>query len=224
MTVSTKTTVTTPETNHLFLVGITGTMGCGKSTVTELFAQRGARVLDADKMARTAVEPGSAGWREVVAAFGQDMLLAGIDKGGFPALDRKKLAATIFSDPAKRKLLEGIIHPKIAAARVEILQEWQRELATGGQRIVVMEIPLLFETGAEDYCDLTLAVTCGKQQWQRLGGRQSMSDTTKAAAIAQQLPEVEKKHRADRTIDNSGSLAATVSQVEQLWQELIVVE
>ena len=209
--------------NRMFLIGITGTMGCGKSTVTKLFAKRGARLLDADQMARDVVAPGRVGWQEVVDCFGEQILMAAdesVTPEALPQLDRKKLGELVFADPLKRKMLEGIIHPKIAMARAEKLKKWQQELVSGGEKIVVMEIPLLFEVGFDAECDLTLAVICGNHQWQRLAERRTMSDEIKRAAIAEQLPEAEKKSRSDRIIDNSGSLDATDYQVELLWSEL----
>jgi dephospho-CoA kinase len=207
------------ENKRLFLIGITGSMGCGKSTVTKLFAQSGARVLDADQMARAVVKPGQVGWQEVVDAFGDGILSDEAVPRTLRALDRKKLAELIFSDPDKRQILESIIHPKIAAIREETLREWELELATGGERVVVMEVPLLFETGIDKRCDLTLTVTCGEKQWQRLDERKGMSDAIKHAAIARQFSEAEKKTRADRIVDNSGRLEDTATQVKMLWQE-----
>jgi dephospho-CoA kinase len=210
--------------NGLFIIGITGSMGCGKSTVTKLFAKRGTRLLDADKMAREVVLPGKTGWQEVVDYFGADILVA--EQNGDPLphkqrpLNRKKLGEIIFNNPTKRTILESIIHPKIANIKAETLKKWEQEIPQGGQRIVVMEVPLLFEAGLDDGCNLTLAVACGEKQWQRLSERKNMSATTKQAAIAQQLSEIEKKNRADRVIDNSGSLADTTAQVDKILEEI----
>jgi dephospho-CoA kinase len=218
--------MTTSTTNNsgLFIIGITGSMGCGKSTVTKLFAKRGARLLDADKMAREVVLPGEVGWQEVVDYFGEDILAYQNNGEAIPSkqrpLNRKKLGELIFNNPEKRKVLEGIIHPKIAKIQAEILKKWELELANGGARIVVMEVPLLFEAGLDAGCDLTLTVTCGNEQWQRLSERKGMSPAIKEAAIAQQLSEAEKKSRADRVINNSGDLADTVFQVDKLLEEI----
>lgn len=212
----------------LLVVGITGTMGCGKSTVTRLLAERGARLLDADQMARAVVEPGQPGWLEVVARFGEEILVEAASRGEgegaiqprFRPLDRRKLAASVFADPEKKRALEAIIHPRIEAMQQATLETWAAGLASGERAIVAMEIPLLFEIGVEHWCDLTLAVVCGPQQWSRLAARAGMDEATKKAAIAQQLPEEVKRGRADRVIDNSQSLEATRVQVDQLWQEL----
>jgi dephospho-CoA kinase len=116
--------------------------------------------------------------------------------------------------------LEGIIHPKVAALQSEILKKWQEEPLTEEKIIVVIEVPLLFEANLEKQYDLTLTVTCGARQWQRLVSRKGMSSKTKQSAINQQLTEAEKIRRADLTIDNSGTLEQTVTQIERLWERL----
>ncbi|MBF0195955.1 MAG: dephospho-CoA kinase [Magnetococcales bacterium] len=214
----------TPKKRGLFIIGVTGSMGCGKSTVTKLFANMGARLLDADKMAREVVLPGEIGWQEVVEYFGDDILLSSINGKELPykqrPLNRKKLGEQIFKNPAKRKVLEAIIHPKIVKIKAEILKKWEMELTNGESRIVVMEVPLLFEAGLDKGCNLTIAVVCGDEQLSRLSERKSMSTTTKKAAIAQQLSEAEKKSRADIVIDNSGDLAGTIFQVEKIFKQI----
>jgi dephospho-CoA kinase len=219
-----KMTASTINSSGLFIIGITGSMGCGKSTVTKLFAKRGARLLDADELAREVVLPGEVGWQEVVDYFGADILVAQKNAECLPynqrPLDRKKLGELIFNSPAKRKVLEGIIHPKIAIIKAEILKKWELELSNGGPRIVVMEVPLLFEAGLDAGCDLTIAVVCGDEQLLRLSERKGMSTAIKEAAIAQQLSEAEKKSRADHIIDNGGSLSDTSVQVDKLLEEI----
>ena len=214
-------------TRKLFVVGITGSMGCGKSTVTQLFAQHGARILDADAMAREVIAPATDGWREVVTTFGLEVLSGDRAEGGkLPPLesrpfDRKKLGAIVFADADKMQTLEAIIHPKIDQIRKETLQKWADQLGSAEWGVVVMEIPLLFETGLDRVCDFTLAVVCGERQWQRLQNRSGMSEATKKAAIARQLSEADKTARADRVIDNGGNLENTIEQVERLWQEIV---
>ncbi len=105
------------------MIGITGSMGCGKSTVTRLFAEHGARVLDSDRMARGVVEPGSVGWREVVDRFGES-ILAVPATGETPPIDRKKLAQVVFADPDQRRALEAIIHPRVARLRPVAGRGW----------------------------------------------------------------------------------------------------
>ncbi|MBF0448386.1 MAG: dephospho-CoA kinase [Magnetococcales bacterium] len=212
-------------TGRLFRVGVTGSMGCGKSTVSRYFARQGARIIDADQTARRVVEPGSPGWREVVATFGDSILQApssSDEAGGVRPLDRKKLAALVFSDPTKKNLLEEILHPKIEREHRQICLAWKNQLLAAEVAVVVMEIPLLFETGAEVEYDLTVTVFCGAdRQWQRLSQRSNMSDRDKRGVIAAQLSEQEKIARADRTIDNSGTPAQTLKQVVELWREVV---
>jgi dephospho-CoA kinase len=218
-------TITPPQPNQLFIIGITGSMGCGKSTVTQLFAQHGARVLDADQLAREAVEPGTIGWQQVVESFGGSVLQQprGNQTTEQPPLDRKKLGAIVFSNPKKRQLLEAIIHPKVETLREQQLNRWQQALPHGGERVVVMEVPLLFETNTHLRCNLTLAVVCGAQQWQRLEERTGMSEETKQAAIDRQLSEAEKIAHAHLTIDNSGPPKETAAQVDRIWRELTTI-
>ncbi|MBF0134409.1 MAG: dephospho-CoA kinase [Magnetococcales bacterium] len=213
----------------LFLVGLTGSMGCGKSTVGRLFADRGAWIIDTDLLARQVVAPGSPGLKAVVARFGDSFLEEGAEteKGARqPGLDRKKLADWIFSHPQDRVALETMLHAWILqAARDALLQRLGHRLEpeNGPATIAILEVPLLFEAGWDRLCDLTVNVACGQQQWQRLASRDTMSDAAKRQAMARQLSEEEKKVRAHRIIDNRGSLQATIDQVTRLWSEFQIL-
>ncbi|MBF0110868.1 MAG: dephospho-CoA kinase [Magnetococcales bacterium] len=203
----------------LFLVGLTGSMGCGKSHVGERFAALGAWLIDTDRVARRVVAPGSEGLRAVIERFGPSFLeVTGSET--LPGLDRKKMADWIFTHPEDRVVLESMLHEWILReVRDTLLQEFERE--TGGPvaktRVAILEVPLLFETGWDRLCDRTVNVACGCHQWSRLACRDNMSDAVKRQVMLRQLPEEEKNRRAHHVIDNSGSMEATSAQVHRLW-------
>lgn len=209
------------ETLHpLYLVGLTGSMGCGKSMVGHLLQQSGAWLIDTDQLARSVVTPGSPGLQEVISRFGTDFLQKNV--AGSPGLDRQKMAAWIFAHPEERIVLETILHSRILeAVRFELLQKLREHcvLPSHSANIAILEVPLLFESGWDRYCDLTVNVACASQQWQRLASRNTMSEAVKRQAIQSQFPEAEKNRRAHRIIDNSGPLERTASQVASLWSE-----
>ena len=226
-------TGTSPEANEahrtnsgtLFLLAITGSMGCGKSAVTRSLADRGARLLDADLEARAVLAPGSSGWFAVLEQFGPEILL-GYDpkqKTVLPAelstteIDRRALGEKVFYDPEARAKLEAIVHPRIIQRHALILTQWQKTAPPDSITIVAAEIPLLFETGSDKRFDMTVAVLCGEQQWPRLRERVGISTRTKQAIIRQQLPESEKQRRAHWSIDNGGKWDETERQIDHLW-------
>ncbi|MBF0423031.1 MAG: dephospho-CoA kinase [Magnetococcales bacterium] len=210
-----------PGLYPLFLVGLTGSMGCGKSVVGQMLSQWGARVIDTDQIARQVIAPGSAGLKAVISRFGSHFLERN-PASPPPGLDRKKMAAHIFSHPEDRIAYESMLHvwilQTIRAQLLHLLQSLQHATEIPTQ-IAILEVPLLFESGWDQLCDLTVTVACGQQQWQRLASRHSMSDTVKRQVLAVQLPEAEKKRQASHIIDNSGSLEATTLQVKHFWTE-----
>lgn len=209
----------------LFLVGLTGSMGCGKSAVGRLFADRGAWVIDTDLLARQVVAPGSLGLNAVVAKFGDSFLE--VEEGRQqPGLDRKKMAAWIFSHPQDRVVLETMLHAWILQAVRDALLQGLKGCQESDQcpaTIAILEVPLLFEAGWDRLCDVTVNVACGQQQWQRLASRDNMSDAVKRQAVARQYTEEEKNVRAHHIIDNGGSLEATTTQVIGLWSEFQIL-
>jgi len=193
------------------ILGITGGIACGKSTVTEFFRAEGATIVSADELAREVVRPGSDVLQALVAVFGPEILRPDGE------LDRPTLAARIFADPAARAKLNRITHPAIAARAEARLQELRRQ----GVPLIVYEAPLLFEAGAEHRVDAVLVVTIDEEeQLARLVERDGLDLPAARSRIAAQLPLAEKVARADYVIDNSGTLDATSAQVRTLWQEL----
>jgi len=191
------------------MIGLTGGIGSGKSTVAEMLRQLGAYVIDADEAARAVVEPGTPGLDRVVAEFGREMLKDG-------GLDRSRLAALVFNDADARERLNAIVHP--------LVREWvaQRvaEAAEKGTDVVVQDMPLLFENGLGDLFDSTILVYVPPAvQLERLVAR-GMDEADAKARIAAQLPIDEKKRLATYVIDNSGTREETRDQVGRIWTEI----
>lgn len=194
------------------LIGLTGGIACGKSTVAALLRARGAVVVDADEVARAVVAPGQPALADIAAAFGPTVL----DATG--ALDRPALARAVFGDPAARRQLEAFTHPRIAAESAVRLAEAQRT----GAPLVVYDAALLFESGRAEAFRPILCVTATPEvQRARLMARDGLDLAQAEARVAAQMPVAEKAARADRTIDNSGDRVATEAQVAALWRDWV---
>jgi dephospho-CoA kinase len=188
-------------------IGLTGGIGSGKSTVAALVSARGARVIDADVLARGVVEPGTSGLAAIVEAFGREVLRAD------GALDRPALAAVVFADPGARARLDGIVHPLVRARAVELLGEMPPDA------VVVQDIPLLVESGQGDAFDLVLVVEAALEtRVARLVAR-GLSDGDARARIAAQATDAERRAVADVVLDNSGSREELGKQVDRFWAE-----
>jgi dephospho-CoA kinase len=189
------------------ILGITGNIASGKSTVAKFFVEAGAQFLSADQLAREVVQPGSPVLQQVVGCFGTRVLQ--VDG----QLDRAQLADIIFTDPVARQDLNAILHPAIAELSALRLQQ----LNGNGNSLVVYESPLLFEAGAEGRVDRVLVVTVAPEvQLQRLMGRDGIDEGAARSKMAAQMPQNEKVRRADYTLDNSGSLEDCRKQVMDL--------
>jgi dephospho-CoA kinase len=192
------------------IIGLTGGIACGKSTVAGMLAERGARIVDADKIAREVVQPGSPALEEIAARFGREMIMAD------GSLNRKKLGELVFRDPEARKALEAIQHPRIRAIMLERMAQYERENPAG---LVVADIPLLYESGLETWFPEVMVVYVPREvQIARLTARDGLTREQAEARLQAQLPIEEKKRRADFVIDNSGTLADTERQVEAFWR------
>ncbi|NPV27589.1 MAG: dephospho-CoA kinase [Firmicutes bacterium] len=194
------------------VIGLTGGIATGKSTVAEILRQLGAVVLDADQIAREIVAPGQPAWREIVDYFGPEVLRSD------GTLDRPVLGQRVFADPVARQKLNAITHPQVRA-------EFERQLARLRQesldRVVFLDVPLLIEAGMNDLVDEIWVTAVDEQtQLKRLMERDGLSEAAARQRIASQMPLAEKVKVADRVIDNRGSITDTVSQVRKLWREL----
>jgi dephospho-CoA kinase len=194
----------------MLLVGLTGGIGSGKSTVARMLEERGAVVFDADVLARAAVEPGTPGHDAVVERFGSNVLLPG------GALDREALASIVFADPAARRDLEAIVHPEVRRLFAEGCERYQ-----GTDAVVVFGAPLLVETGMHTAFDVLIVVSAPvERQIERLMRDRGMSEAAIRARIDAQLPFEEKAAVADVLIDNDGSLEDLDGRVDRAWTEL----
>ena len=190
-------------------VGLTGGVASGKSTVARLLDELGAVVVDADVLAREVVAPGTDGLAEVVAAFG-----AGVVTGD-GALDRPALGAVVFADEARRRDLEGIIHPRVRARAAEI------EAAAPPDAVVVHDIPLLAETGQADSFDAVVVVDVPVgTQVSRMVEQRGMSHEDAEARVAAQATREERLAVATHVVDNTGSLEELRVRVAEVYADL----
>jgi dephospho-CoA kinase len=194
----------------MLLVGLTGGIGTGKSTVARMLEKRGAVVFDADVLARQAVAPGTRGFDQVVERFGPNVLAPG---GG---LDREALGSIVFSDPAARRDLEGIVHPEVRRMFAEGCEEYR-----DSDRVVVFSAPLLVETGMHTAFDLLIVVSAPvATQIERLMRDRGMAERDVQARIAAQLPLEAKAEVADILVDNEGTLEDLERRVDRVWRDL----
>lgn len=194
------------------IIGLTGGIASGKSTVSSFFRQKGAAVLDADQIARELSEPGGELHAEYVRHFGAEVL----QNDG--TLDRRRIGQIVFSDPQQKQWLDTVSHPAIRGELLRKLAQKQNEK----QRLILLDIPLLFESGWDKMADKTCLVYVNETiQLQRLMKRNGYTRREAQDRIAAQMPLEEKKKRADYLIDNNGSLTDTIRQAEALWREWI---
>lgn len=196
----------------MVVVGLTGGIGSGKSTVAGLLASRGAHVVDADAVAREVVAPGTAGHRAVVARFGPQVV------GPDGHLDRRALAAVVFDDGDQRAALNEIVHPAVRAAIAQRLEE----LAAAGSGVVVLEIPLLVESGRSYGESMVVVVDCPEEvALARLMEGRGMDEADARRRMAAQLSRAERRAAADVVVDNSGDRGDLELQVSSLWATIV---
>jgi dephospho-CoA kinase len=189
----------------MLIVGLTGGIGAGKSTVANMFAQLGALTIDADQLARQAIEPGSIGFDEVIAEFSPKILTDG-------DIDRQKLGKIVFKDAEKRKKLEAIIHPKVQ----EALASKIKSLSPGD--VLVYEIPLLVETGAAEKFDYIITVESDiENRLDRLFER-GMDEDEAERRIAAQASQAQREAVANRVIVNDGDRADLFAECARIWE------
>lgn len=191
----------------LVIIGLTGSIASGKSTVANILKEYGLPIVDADQVARKVVEKGEPTLQKIVEAFGEEILTENGE------MDRAKVGAIVFHDEEKRKLLNSIIHPAI---RAEMLRQ-RDEYIQNGEKAVVMDIPLLFESKLQHFVEKILVVTVDENvQLKRLMERNNFSEDEAMARIHSQMPLTEKVKQADAVIYNNGTLEETKQQVEKI--------
>ena len=195
----------------MFVAGLTGGIGSGKTTFASLLAERGAQIIDADALGRAALRPDQPAWHSVVSQFGDEILQANsLD------IDRKRLATIVFSDPNKLAALNAIVHPVIIRGIADRLER----LANSGE-IVVLDAALIAELGLEANLDALIAVTAAKDvRKQRLQGARDMDPLDIEARMEAQMDPDEVASRADIVVRNDGGLEALVSEADRVWGEL----
>lgn len=205
--------------NGLYIIGLTGNIACGKSTVLDILRERGAQVLDADHVTHELQAPGQPVYHAIVAEFGPSILST-------PAgpIDRRVLGAIVFADPAALRRLEQIVHPAVR----ERITTWLESVGSDSSQlptpnsqlpVAVIDAIKLLEGGWKQICDAIWVVTCTpEQQLARLLSTRSMREDEARARIAAQPPQADKVAQADVVIDNSGPLEATRRQVDAAWR------
>src|SRR6187455_1242338 len=194
-------------------VGLTGSIGVGKSFVTSIFAELGCHVLDADQTAREVVVPGAPGLTAITEEFGEEIL----NPDG--TLNRKQLGAVVFADEEKRQRLNHILHPFIIARQDEIMRAWEREDPHG---IGIIDAALMIESGGYRRFDKLIVVHCRPEvQLERLMLRDKLSRDEALRRINSQMPQEEKQKFADYLIDTSDGFESTRSRSVEIYQKLI---
>lgn len=198
-------------TLYMCVMGITGSLGAGKSTVAAMFGELGAKVLDADKIAHQQMRSGTACFRAILNALGKDILTAG-------KIDRKKVAACVFRDCKQLRKLERIVHPAVRRVILAKVKQYKRNRP---KIVVVIDVPLLFESKLNSHVDLAVVVKASRAK--QITRATKMLGITKAEAVRRlkvQMPLRKKIRLADMIIDNNATLKHTQKQVKQIWKKL----
>lgn len=196
----------------MMLVGLTGGVATGKSTVAKMFKQCGAVVIDADELARDVVKPGRAAWREIVKTFGKIALNP--DR----TLNRRTLGAIVFNDRSKLRHLERIIHPRVEREQARLTRQAARK---DPNALVIYDVPLLFEAGVDKRVDTIIVITADREtQISRLKKRNGLSRAEAIRRIRSQMPLAKKIQRADHVLNGTLPRPLLRRQVGQLLKDL----
>lgn len=196
------------------IIGLTGSIASGKSTVSSMFREFEIPVVDADQIAREVVCPGEKAYMEIIDAFGEEILLK--DK----TIDRKKLGSLIFNNKTKRSTLNSIVHP---AVRNEMLTQ-RDTYVRNGAKCVVLDIPLLFESKLTHFVDKTVVVFVDQvTQLNRLMNRDKSTEEEAKSRINSQISMAEKANMADKVIDNNGTIEQTSFQLREILKEWQII-
>lgn len=197
---------------HMFVIGLTGGIGSGKSTVSDMLRAKGAATVYADQIGHEVYRPGTPAWDQVVAAFGRQVV------GDDGQIDRRKLGQIVFSDPEARRRLDAITHPPMEQMMSERLEELRRQ----GTRVAVLEAAILIEAGWDHLADEAwVTVVSPDVAAQRSMERSGLSRERIEARIAAQLSNEERLKHAQVVIDTNCSLAEVAQRVDELWDDLI---
>ncbi|MCK5014638.1 MAG: dephospho-CoA kinase [Candidatus Omnitrophica bacterium] len=199
------------DTAKAHVIGLTGSLGSGKSTVAGMFADLGAKVLDADAIAHQLMRPGSVCFGRIVKAFGKDVLTAG-------KIDRKRIAKQVFHNSRQLRKLEKIVHPEV---RGSLLAKIKAYKSRKPKTVIVLDVPLLFEAKLDRDVDISIVVKASRTN--RISRATKLLRITKSEAqrrIKAQMPLRKKIRLADMIIDNDGTLKQTIKQVKQIWEKL----
>jgi dephospho-CoA kinase len=193
------------------VIGLTGGIGSGKSTVSKYLAELGAAIIDADKVGHEAFQPGTEAWREVVATFGRDILTPQGE------IDRKKLGAIVFDNPAALAQLNGIMHPKMGDMMKAQIDEYRRQ----GVAVVVLEAAILIEANWTPLVDEVWVTTAPESVvLERLKKQRGLAEEQTLARIRSQLSSEERLKHADVVITNEGNLEEVKARVKELWSKI----
>jgi dephospho-CoA kinase len=196
----------------MILVGLTGGVATGKSTVAKMFKQCGAVVIDADELAREVVRPGKPAWRAIVNTFGKTVLTA--DR----TIDRQALGAIVFGNRTKLRILERIIHPRVAREQARLTQQAARN---DPKAVVIYDVPLLFEVGIDKRVDTIIVVTADREtQIARLKKRNGLSRAEAIRRISSQIPMAKKKRLANYELDGTSPLKTLCGDVGRIFAKL----
>jgi len=197
----------------MMIIGVTGSIGTGKTTVAEMFRRMGGVVIDADEISHRLIYPGRPAWKKIVSTFGRAILRRDY------FIDRKVLAQKVFSDSRKLKKLSGIIHPLVYKA---IREKVARIRRADPSALVVLDVPLLLETGGRKHVDRLVVVTAPRNvQLKRACDKFDITRSDALRRIKAQMPLKEKVKVADFVIDNGGSLISTERQARAIWKKLV---
>jgi dephospho-CoA kinase len=196
----------------MLIVGLTGGIASGKSTIADMFKKEGAYIIDIDMISRDVVKPGKPAWKELVDVFGEEVL------NDDHTLNRKKMGDIVFADAEKRKKLEEIVHPKIYVEHFRMINEI---IQNDKRAIVIIDIPLLIEADKQDLVDkIVLVYTSPKTQVDRLMKRNSFSLEEAQKRIAAQITFEEKKSFAHYIINNEATLKQIEKKVKEVFRDL----
>lgn len=196
----------------MLIIGITGGIGTGKTTVAKMFARRGAIVLDADLTAHRLIEPRRIAWRKIIVSFGKDIL----NRNG--TVNRKLLADKVFADRRSLKKLCDIIHPLVYKEIKKVIGSIKRR---GPAAVIVLDVPLLLESGKKSMVDVLIVVKCSRsKQVKRARKKLGLTHSQFLQRLKSQMQLRDKIRAADFVIDNSGSIGSTEKQAMDIWERL----